>query len=144
MENKNKIEESGYDRLIKCGIRPSVQRLAVINYLMENRIHPTVDKIFNDLYPTMPTLSRTTVYNTLKLLVESGAAIMLTIDERNTRFDAETKPHTHFMCYKCGTVTDLNINPPVLKGNYIDDCEILNSELYLYGHCPECVNKNKN
>ncbi len=141
MQNKKDINESGQERLMRCGIRPSVQRLAIMNYLMENRIHPTVDQIFSDLYPTMPTLSRTTVYNTLKLLVDSGAAIILTIDEKNTRFDAEIKPHTHFMCNQCGSVTDLNINPPILKGNYIDDCEILNSELYVYGYCPECKKK---
>ncbi len=141
MQNKKEINESGQERLMRYGIRPSVQRLAIMNYLMENRIHPTVDQIFSDLYPTMPTLSKTTVYNTLKLLVDSGAALMLTIDEKNTRFDAEIKPHTHFMCNQCNSVTDLNINPPILKGNYIDDCEILNSELYVYGYCPECKKK---
>ena len=142
MRSNKELIESSKERLLRYGIRPSLQRLAVMDYLMKNRVHPTVDKIFSDLYPLMPTLSRTTIYNTLKLLVDSGAAIMLTIDERNTRFDAETKPHTHFMCSKCGAVIDLNITPPVLKGNYIDDCEILNSELYVYGYCPECKIKN--
>ena len=141
MQNKKEINESGQERLMRYGIRPSVQRLAIMNYLMENRIHRTVDQIFSDLYPTMPTLSKTTVYNTLKLLVDSGAALMLTKKEKNTRFDAEIKPHTHFMCNQCNSVTDLNINPPILKGNYIDDCEILNSELYVYGYCPECKKK---
>lgn len=142
MRSNKELIESSKERLLRYGIRPSLQRLAVMDYLMKNRVHPTVDKIFSDLYPLMPTLSRTTIYNTLKLLVDSGAAIMLTIDEKNTRFDAETKPHTHFMCSKCGAVIDLNITPPELKGNYIDDCEILNSELYVYGYCPECKTKN--
>lgn len=135
--------DRGYERLIECGIRPSVQRLAVMNYLLENRVHPTVDNIFSSLNPIMPTLSRTTIYNTLKLLVENGAAIMLTIDEKNTRFDAEVKPHTHFMCNKCGVVKDLDLNPPILKGNYIDECEIISSELFLYGYCPECKEINE-
>lgn len=142
MKDNKEFIESAQERLLRYGIRPSVQRLSVMNYLMENRVHPTVEQIFSDLYPLMPTLSRTTVYNTLKLLVDSGAAIMLTIDEKNTRFDAETTPHTHFMCNGCGVVKDLNITPPILKGNYIDDCEILNSELYVYGYCPECKKKN--
>ena len=133
-----------YDYLLSFNVKPSVQRLAIMDYLLTHRTHPSIEEIYLALCDDIPTLSKTTVYNTLKLLVESGAAIMLTIDEKNTRFDAETKPHTHFMCNKCGVVTDLNINPPILRGNYIDECEILNSELYLYGYCPECAKRNKN
>ena len=51
--------------------------------------------------------SKTTVYNTLKLFVEHGAALMLTIDEKNACFDSETSLHAHFLCKKCGKIYDL-------------------------------------
>ena len=38
-----------------------------MEYLMAHRTHPTVDEIYLALSPSIPTLSKTTVYNTLKL-----------------------------------------------------------------------------
>ena len=75
-----------YDRLLKYSIKPSMQRIAIMEYLMEHRTHPSADEIYTALSPSMPTLSKTTVYNTLKLFSEQGAALMLTIDERNSNF----------------------------------------------------------
>ena len=43
-------QEKGYTRLVSHGIKPSLQRIAIMNYLIENRIHPTVDMIFRH-YP---------------------------------------------------------------------------------------------
>ena len=139
MDYKSKIDETGHERLLRCGIRPSVQRLAVMNYLMENRVHPTVDKIFSDLYPSMPTLSRTTVYNTLKLLHSHGSILMLTIDENCTRYDADTSQHAHFICETCGKVYDLEF-PEI--GNVALEEGFVTSELHLYvkGMCAKCIN----
>ena len=78
-----------YDRLLEHNIKPSMQRIAIMEYLMEHPIHPSADDIYTALSPSMPTLSKTTVYNTLKLFSEQGAALMLTIDEKNTNFEAK-------------------------------------------------------
>ena len=71
-----------YDYLMSFNIKPSVQRLAIMDYLLTHRTHPSIDEIYMALCNDIPTLSKTTVYNTLKLFVEHGAAQMLTIDER--------------------------------------------------------------
>jgi Fe2+ or Zn2+ uptake regulation protein len=101
-------------RLQNHNIKPSVQRIAIMNYLIEHRTHPTVDEIYTALSPSIPTLSKTTVYNTLKLLSEQGAAQTLTIDERNTCYDADTSPHGHFLCKRCGKIYDLMCNNNVM------------------------------
>lgn len=77
-----------YERLLEHNIKPSMQRIAIMEYLMNHPIHPSADDIYTALSPSMPTLSKTTVYNTLRLFSEQGAALMLTIDEKNTNFDA--------------------------------------------------------
>ncbi len=96
-----------YERLLDHNIKPSVQRIAIMQYLMEYPVHPSADDIYTALSPSMPTLSKTTVYNTLKLFSEQGAAQMLTIDEKNTNFDADTSLHSHFLCKCCGHIYDL-------------------------------------
>ena len=95
-----------YDRLIACGIRPSTQRLAIMDYLMTHPIHPTIEDVYQGLCQTVKTLSRTTVYNTLRMMSEQGAAQMITIDEHRVCYDGNTTPHVHFYCKKCGKVLD--------------------------------------
>ena len=63
------------ETLSNHNIKPSLQRIAVYSYLIEKKNHPTVDMIYSDLHPTMPTLSKTTVYNTLKLFIENGCSL---------------------------------------------------------------------
>ena len=89
------------ERLQSHSIKPSVQRIAIMQYLMDHHTHPTVDEIYTALAPGMPTLSKTTVYNTLKLLDEHAAIQTLTIDGRNTCYDGDTTPHAHFLCTVC-------------------------------------------
>ena len=81
------------ERLQGHNIKPSVQRIAIMKYLMEHRTHPTVDEIYTALSPTIPTLSKTTVYNTLKILSEQGAAQTLTIHAM-----MPTPLHIHISC----------------------------------------------
>ena len=122
-------------------VKPSVQRMAVMQYLFDHRTHPTADEIYMALHKQMPTLSKTTVYNTLKLLTDKGAALQLTIDERNCCFDADTSPHAHFLCTRCGKVYDLKLNNKHLTNN----ADIPNGfrpegvQLYFRGCCPTCT-----
>ncbi len=105
---------------------------------MDNRVHPTVDDIYTSLHPEHPTLSRTTVYNTLKLL--SSAGVIKTIAAENgesTRWDYSEHPHAHFLYVDCGSVTDIPVSlsllPSVPEGFRITDIGITYK-----GRCPRC------
>lgn len=132
-----------YERLIEYSIKPSMQRLAIMEYLMEHPVHPSADDIYTALAPTMPTLSKTTVYNTLKLFSELGAAQMLTIDDRNTNFDADTTPHAHFLCKRCGRIYDMKLLEAVKKVVDLDMEGHQVSEVHYYykGLCKNCLNE---
>ena len=133
-------------RLMKCGIRPSAQRVAIMQYLLMHSTHPTVDEIYTALCPLIPTLSRTTVYNTLRMYSERGAAQMITIDDHHVSYDGDIRPHAHFICRKCGKVLDLFETPHVpekhpdrvQEGCYIDEVQI-----YYKGLCSDCLKKTK-
>lgn len=133
------IRNKAIDRLTEHNIRPSEQRIAVMNYLIEHRTHPSVDRIYEDLHPTMPTLSRTTVYNVLRNLVEKGAALMLTIDDKNTRYDADTTPHAHFRCSICGCLADMP--QPQIETHTPTEYLISETHVYYHGICPKCREK---
>ena len=115
--------------LEESGVKPSFQRLSVLKYLMQNQNHPSVDKIFKALSPDIPTLSKTTVYNTLNLLSEKGVVRALTIDETEVRYDYIFKPHAHFLCTECGQIHDVHLeenfkNLPEIKGHKITEVQI--------------------
>ena len=67
--------------LLEHEVKPSLHRINVLKYIIENKNHPSVDVIYRALVNTIPTLSKTTVYNTLKLLTEKRIISVLHIDE---------------------------------------------------------------
>lgn len=120
-------------------VKPSAQRIAILRFLMENRIHPTVDEIFKALLPSQPTLSRTTVYNTLRLLTSSGIIKCIEIGGGDgSRWDYAQHDHAHFLCTSCGFVTDIDYaslpKVEILPADY----SIHTIDLIVRGHCPAC------
>ena len=119
------------------GIRPSVQRIAIVKYLLNNATHPTADEVYEALKKQIPTLSKTTVYNTLKLFVKNGVALFVGVDEKNARFDGDIKPHAHFRCKDCSVIIDLPINPDFfLPKDFLG--EVDETFFYLTGRCEKC------
>jgi Fur family ferric uptake transcriptional regulator/Fur family peroxide stress response transcriptional regulator len=127
------------ERLQQFGIKPSLQRIAIMQYLMGHLTHPTVETIFSALHLTAPTLSKTTVYNTLKLFAEQGAILEISIDEKHVRYDADITQHAHFKCKQCGCVHDLPIRDAKFANRkQINGFRITESQLYYKGYCPNC------
>ncbi len=130
-----------YEYLLTFGVKPSVQRIAIMDYLLTHRTHPCIDEIYHALCDEIPTLSKTTVYNTLKLLVDHGAAQMLTIDERSTCYDADIRLHAHFLCKQCGKVYDL---PAMVMDEKVsalqrEGFQVEETHQYFRGVCPSCA-----
>jgi len=125
--------------LIEHGISPSVQRLAIMDYLLKNRTHPSVSEIYADLLPAIPTLSKTTVHNTMKLFVQQKIARYIDIDERNARYDSTVEVHSHFRCNQCGCIIDV----PLSETNSLfpKESDFLIDEAYvnLKGICKRCI-----
>lgn len=130
-----------YEYLLSFGIKPSVQRIAIMDYLLTHRTHPAIDEIYLALCEDIPTLSKTTVYNTLKLFVEHGAAQMLTIDEKNTCYDADIEFHAHFLCKKCGKIFDLpsSVGPTKVTAMQDEGFKVDEIHQYFKGFCPSCT-----
>lgn len=137
----NELRIKLQERLLAFGIRPSLPRVEVMQYLLEHPTHPNVDTIYRDLLEKVPSLSKTTVYNTVQKLSEKGAVLRLTIDDKNVCFDGNAEPHPHFLCKNCGKIYDLKFSQKVdLK---LDSCEHLVQEISFYyrGICKDCLDK---
>lgn len=131
------------EQLLKKAIKPSYSRIKVLEYLAKATTHPTADEIYQHLVAELPTLSKTTVYNTLKLFTEAGLAKVVTIEENETRFDGNATPHGHFKCKSCGWVYDFEVPIAHCETNGLEGFEIQEKDVYFKGICSNClVNKN--
>ncbi len=140
-----KTKDEIVTKLRAAGIRPSVHRVAIAEYIARCTNHPTVDDIFVALSRDFPTLSRTTVYNTVWLLADAGVIGAVTIERANTRFDLEDAAHAHFRCRQCGAVVDLEM--PEMLQHGAEGLRIDTTNVYYEGLCANCLSmaadKNK-
>jgi Fe2+ or Zn2+ uptake regulation protein len=135
------IENIG-DFLKSNNIKPSYQRIKIYEYLMGTTAHPTVDTIYRALLPEIPTLSKTTVYNTLSLFVDNNITLLITIEENEARYDADTSIHGHFKCDNCGDVLDFRTDLSELEITQLEGCAVTEKHIYFRGTCSTCNQKN--
>lgn len=122
--------------LASHGIRPSVQRIAILDFMFKSHSHPTADEIYSALSAEMPTLSKTTVYNVLKSFIDAGVAFALNIDDKNARYDATLCDHAHLKCERCERVFDLPLSGTFER--VVNGFVINKVHTYYWGVCPEC------
>lgn len=124
-------------KLKSSGISPSLQRMEIYRYLVDMNNHPTVDMIYNALNKKIPTLSKTTVYNTLKLFVEKGLVSEVMIDKNELRYDADVMIHGHFMCEKSGEIHDVEVDISGLSPKIFNKAQVKEHHIYFKGICNE-------
>lgn len=133
-----------YVKLLKeNSIKITSQRLEILRYLDEHRIHPTADQIFTELKEKNPSLSKTTVYNSVEKLRDHGLIQSITISGSELRYDFKHGMHHHFLCKKCGRIADIDVECPNL-GKMLD-CGHNVEEVHGYfkGICKKCLTKEK-
>ena len=130
--------------LINRNIRPSHQRIKVLEYLIKNQGHPTVDQIFRDLQREIPTLSKATIYNSLKLFLAAGLIRTVNIEDNETRYDIITETHGHFKCETCGSISNFQIDIDSIVTGELTGFKVVDRNVYFKGVCQNCLlNKNQ-
>jgi Fur family peroxide stress response transcriptional regulator len=123
------------------GYKVTPQRRAILELLRGDASHPAAEGIYQRLLPSMPDISRTTVYNTLHELVELGVlAPVEALSENGLRYDTNLQDHHHLYCMRCGALVDiagklgdLQILPEQAAGY-----QIVRQQITFYGYCPQC------
>jgi len=127
------------------GGRVTPQRLAIAKVVREMGGHLTAETVYGQVSRRMPGVSLPTVYATLELLEELGQVRRVPGGSGAVIFDARTDAHDHFVCRRCGAVTDLDCgtdHAAVLRaaatlGLRPDDAQVVVS-----GLCADCAARN--
>lgn len=134
--------EQALAKLKTTGVRMTPQRHAILSYLLDSMTHPTADDIYKALESKFPNMSVATVYNNLKVFIESGLVRELTYGDSSSRFDADMTDHYHALCEVCGKITDFEYPPlsdveetAALQTGF----QVRGHRLEVYGVCADCA-----
>ena len=132
-----------YKKLLSdAGIKPTYQRIKILEFLDNSKLHPTAEAIYLALYETVPTLSKATVYNTLDILRQKKLISAISITESELHFDRIKKPHQHFLCTQCGKILDVDFTCFNENMDNIDGHQVEQHLCYFRGICRNCLKKN--
>lgn len=128
-------------KLDEKGIKPTFQRLSILQYLENNRTHPTADMIYEYIRNKIPTISKTTVYNTVHAFLKKGLVAELSITGQESRYDIDTESHHHFLCSECGKIYDIEIECPhgLPRKKYVKGHQVDEVHGYFKGTCKNCL-----
>ena len=95
--------------LAEHGITPTKQRVAIANHMFERNQHLSADVILERVNrdSTSTTVSKATVYNTLKLFVREGILREVAIDPQRVLFDTNIHSHHHVLDVDTGEIRDI-------------------------------------
>ncbi len=128
------------------GYRATPQRIAISRYILSNNEHPTAQKTYLEVRKTHPTVSLSTVYNTIKILKETGLVLELNLPQGETRFDPFIEPHAHLLCQQCGGISDWvdPMMPELIAKASVDANFVVTESVFeLKGVCKGCRKKGE-
>ncbi len=91
----------------QLGLKLTMHRLVVLEYLMNTYTHPSAEMIYNALKERYPTITLSTIYNTLEVFVEKGLIKKIPTFSGTARYDANIKPHIHIINKQTDEIKDL-------------------------------------
>ena len=125
------------------GLKLTPQRMAIFDILADSDHHMTVDEVYQKARVEYPMLSPATVYRNMEQMVESGLLTHLDLGGSSMRYDTNLEEHHHFVCSKCGKVTDVylsNVEFSLDKSkSSLGKARIDSHELHLQGTCEDCL-----
>lgn len=99
--------EQIYQLLQEADLRATPQRFAIVDFLVHTEAHPTADEVYEAIKGRLSACSKATIYNTLSTLANAGVIHAISIEPGVTRYDANMRPHHHFVDTDTGTVYDI-------------------------------------
>ncbi len=130
------------DYLERNHLKHTKQRELILGVFLEARRHVTSEDLYLTVREQHPNIGYTTVYRTMKLLVEAGLATERHFDDGITRYEIEHEHHDHLVCIRCGKIVEFECEMIESAQNDIAKrygFKILRHRHELYGHCADCA-----
>ncbi len=124
--------------------KKSKQRERLLELLQHTDVHPTADWIYEQMKKDFPHLSMGTVYRNLSILNRQELIKKIDFGSTYDRFDANIKPHYHFICEKCGAIKDLELPVEDALNRKAEDSvhmTVKRHRIEFFGICDVCMRR---
>ncbi len=118
--------------LRKQGINPTQQRVEIAQIMLARLQHLSADQILGMVNRERATVSKATVYNTLRLLVRQGLIHEVIVDPSKVLYDSNTGPHHHIYNVDTGALMDVEADqltlstlPPLPEGTVAEGVDVI-------------------
>lgn len=142
----NKKIEELKEACKKNGMRVTPQRIEIFKEVVKSCEHPDAEKIYDSIKQKLPNVSVDTVYRTLASLEELNMIFRVDNQLPKARFDADLRPHSHFICVQCNEVYDIFLESDEeiqIPNNAKKFGEIKDVNIQIRGICNKCLKKSK-
>lgn len=129
-----------------AGMRLTRQRLAIVRELRSRFDHPDVDTLYRAVKPRIPQLSLFTVYRTMNALEDAGLVWRVATWKGHARYDGNVETHAHFLCEKCGSIHDIELDgadlAPLCTKVAGESGQVRRVDVMFYGEGPLCLSRH--
>jgi Fur family ferric uptake transcriptional regulator len=123
-------------------LKHTKQRDVILDAFLDARGHATSEELYRLVREVNSNIGYTTVYRTLKLLVDAGIAQERHFDDGIARYEIEHDHHDHLVCLECGKIAEFE--SPLIEATQEQIAAEHNFTLKrhrheLYGYCAHCT-----
>ena len=127
------------DKLRKNKLKVTEKRMRMIETLLEGDRYMSAKDIQEMLKPEYPGMSYDTIYRNLYTLKDIEVLEQTTLSgEMHYKIACTTYHHHHFICDDCGETKVIRYCPVETWQSELEDVEIKNHKIELYGLCGAC------
>lgn len=139
------IRESFTDYLTEKKLRKTEERYTILDEVCAFTGHFDITMLHNRIKETRFHVSKSTIYNTLDVLLDAGIVVSYQVNSKSVHFELKKNAETHFhlFCVKCSSIREIKnihlksflnaMKTPRFTPDFYS--------LYIYGMCSKCKNK---
>lgn len=135
----SKLAKKAVDIIRDAGLKPTAQRVEILEYLYSNENYQSIDNIYNNLLKSYKVFSKATIYATLEAFVEKGIVTRFSGMNGEARIDISGDNQSHFICTGCGCIQMVNtysLDDDITRNRL--DCLVTSKETTYKGLCTKC------
>lgn len=136
------------EHIQKSGLRRTSQRDLILEIFLRTEEHLTSEDLYWLVQKEDSSIGHTTVYRTLKLLIEAGLAREVRFGDGKTYYEHhyDHDHHDHMICTECGKVIEFfSARIEEMQDKMADKYSFLptHHSLRIWGICEDCQKKEK-